>query len=1627
MKKFLLLLFLLQCYQGYSQNYTTLVVIDNVDEFDQEILIELYFSDEYNDTYYEYTDTTNEIISIYSTIIQIPNSMTTTDNSIIEFQGSVGIDIGYDNSCNEYLNFEITKADFLANGYAFESCDRNLNFVFHAIQISTPTLGTTLFACEDYTFGNGFTSTNNVRSSWQWSTTGTEGSWNDFTDTSPYQPNLSLPEIIGSDYTGLLHVRMIYNGIVLAKNEYDVVACSIEYESLDTEDVSCYKDNNDGSVTFNFENNIDNTMRFYFFEGTPPSDPPDDSELESENPNVSGEQAVFDANESLTENTADGSFYYTANGLAGGNNATDLYQDYFVVYQELNADGSVKSANISETFRINRPPAVVVSQTQTSVATCIGENAVYALSASGGTGTSYTYQYRIGAGGFNNTGTTFSIPVTANEQTITIKALDANGCESDEVQFTIPAGEEAPSIDASQSSGATPSAPGFTDGTIRINLANTGEGTYDFNLLQFDTATNSYVSFNTYNNVSFSATDLKQIEFTTVPEGQYQVEVTIAGANSCAALSDIYTLTANELPSIDTTTSSKPTCIGADNGSASVTVSGGVNPSFRWEDDTNTVITGQTTTTLTNLAPGTYTFKAISEGGSFDTNGAFSSVAIVIEEADPIVLIDVIPTPVACDGTLGSLTINASGATAYDYSLDSGTSWTALSGNTIDNLAVGFYEVMIRKQKADTSESNCSSELSGSIEITQEETPELTFSLTDATTNGGADGTITINVTGGVPNYTYQWLKDNANYTLNANSTATNLVDVTAGDYQVTVTDVNGCGVTSEIITVSEPGPLAINSLTPTHVLCKGESTGSITADVNGLPEFTYTWSKDGDPSFSAPNQATITDLAIGTYSLSLTDASGDPAVTSTTTITEPANVLSATATTTVVSCFGGNDGSLTITASGGVAPYQYGLNGDVTNLQNNSTFNTLQAAIYSAIVMDANGCEFTINDISLTQADQLIITTDLINNVSESGQSDGAIYTSTTNGTPPYTYAWTGPNGYTETSKDITGLAEGFYALTVTDSNNCSVGENFNITEPGELIATATQTSDLLCYGDNFAEIQVAVQGGVPNYTYQWYQIIEGNNNLLPETSNVISNLAVGAYFVAVTDANGVVENSNTINVTQPDELIATLDTKTDVLCSGEETGSIAITVIGGTTPYQFYWNGEESTSQDLSNLPAGDYFFQVIDANGCFYDELQVTIQAPENPITIENLLVTNASEYQATDGSISLEVVGGAPNYTIVWTRESDNTVVGNSIAIENLEADTYQINIIDTNGCTLTESYELTQPDIIEETITNPTCTDGTDGSISLIVNKGNGTFTYSWDNGATTPAIDNLSAGEYTVIITGFEAPISRTYTVENPLPIIADLGEDRVLCNEQVFEMDATVENPTATYLWTSDNGFSSTEPNVVLTSSGNYNLTVSTTSGCIESDSIAIEVSDQDISAEIAVSSQVYVNENLYLIDISYPLPETMEWIIPDNATIITADNDEALISFDTPGTYEVGIITQLGPCTEIQTKSILVLSSDPTVTAQDTEGGQKLVEEFLVYPNPTSGVFNADISLTEIGNVSVKVFSLNNNMLIASQSERGLNNYKIPFDISNMPTGVYAVILETPFGNTIRKLIIQ
>ncbi|QWX83315.1 T9SS type A sorting domain-containing protein [Cellulophaga sp. HaHaR_3_176] len=1480
--------------------------------------------------------------------------------------------------------------------------------------------------------------------------------WEELNNYSDYYPlKFTIENVFGPDYlsnpnsnTLQLMYRYKYNSSSkeIESNPIivDVIGCSPTLINTTKSDETCF-DKKDGSVTLTFESDIDSDsdMRYYIYQKPAGATNVEDAfsgDPEAQNP----PQAYAEVRLGSLNDNNNGTYSGTSNlgDIISGDGNLEA-GDYYILYQEVkynNGIATVKSGELTPNFINITSPSQVITNSSFTPSTC-GNDALIEMSPTGGNNTNgYFYQYSTdnGTSWIPTTNQLYVTP-SANPQVINVRALSTvNSCKGTEVQYTIAASTPQLSIVGTPTF-VPPTTDSNTDGSIRIEIQN-GSPNYIYELNRLNTNTNSF------ENIETVTSSLKLIDFSNITIGTYNIVVT--DDLGCIKTSNTIIVTKEPIPNIVGDTPQQITCFNSANGQVSATVSDfGTNYKYQWFLDTTALDAPQNsssnTQSLSNLnVGGTYVLRVGSSrlsDADFGIVENYNEVTFSLDNPTQVA-INTTPTPTnaSCNsGADGSIALDLSGGTSYQYSFNA-TDWTDFNGTNITGLSFGSYSLTIRNQNG------CESQ-TVTVLIDQPDALIVTEDASlrqDVTANAGSNGAIFINEPiGGTAPYEYTWsgtlISDGSSYS----NTTKNIENLFAGTYTLTVTDDQGCSITLPSIEITEPGPLAVDNppAIVTPILCFGETTGRIDAQYEGTPEFTFVWYNQNGDALKTGTDDFIDNLSAGDYYYTIDDATDAAMLTSAIITIDPApEVINATITANGT-CLGFQTGAITFSnVTGGTLitgeNYTYTItNNDTGDAFTNTapapfTFDTLQAATYTAVVEDSNNCQLINNSVSVVTFP--VITWDEPNtitfNISESGKTDGVISPVFTGGAPPFSYSWSGPNGFTETTKDITNLEEGIYTVTVTDTNFCTTSQSFNITEPGELVVTIEQVGASACNGDNSGALEAKAEGGILNYTYQWFQSVNGNDIVLDnEDSFLITDLQPGAYFARVTDANGIVKNSNTIQIIEPDILEATLVTKTDVLCNGEQTGAIEITVAGGTEPYELYWNQELST-QNLNNLPAGQYSFLVVDANDCS-DTLEVTIQGPANPLAIENLIVTNASEYQATDGNISLEIIGGAPDYTITWTRLSDNTVISDQTTITNLTADEYQINITDTNGCSLTEVYTITQPDIVEETIIAPSCTGGDDGSISLLVNKGNGNFTYSWNTGSTSNSITNLTAGEYTVTITGFDTPLTRTYIIEDPLPINIDLGGDRVLCKEQSLELDATVENPNASYAWTSDNGFTSTTPNVVLFEKGNYTLTIQNENGCTTTAAIFVDVTSEEISAEFAASSQVYVNENLILVDISYPLPDSMEWIIPENATVINSSTDEAEIRFDTPGEYEVGIITQRGPCTDIQTKKVIVVANDPTVTQQDTENGKKLVEDFLIYPNPTTGKFNAKVTLTEKGNISIKIFSLNNNSLIASENQRGEALYDIPFDISNMPAGVYAVLLETPYGNTLRKVIVK
>lgn len=579
-----------------------------------------------------------------------------------------------------------------------------------------------------------------------------------------------------------------------------------------------------------------------------------------------------------------------------------------------------------------------------------------------------------------------------------------------------------------------------------------------------------------------------------------------------------------------------------------------------------------------------------------------------------------------------------------------------------------------------------------------------TSSRTDPTCRGN-DGTITTYVSGGVPPYTYSWSNG---------ATSPNLTGLAAGYYSVVVTDATGATARC-FETLSEFMRIEAPLIEVTGVRCSSDATGSVTLQKfgGGTGPYTFLWS----------NGATTQNLSgvpAGTYTLTITDANG---CTGTATATVPAAVsLVAVASRTDVRCGGAATGSINLAVSGGTGPYSYRWSNGATS----QNLSGLAAGPYSVTVTDAGGCTSTATATILEPAPlQLSLPNP---RPSCFGGTSGGVAVAVSGGTAPYGYLWS--NGATAAA--LSGVSGGTYTVTVTDANGCSASGSATIAESTQITALASKT-DATCYDAHNGTVALAVSGGTAPLTYLW------SNGA---TTQNLTGVAPGTYTVTVTDANGCTAFCGA-TVGRPTQLLASA-LPTDARCAGG-TGSVALTVRGGTAPYTYHWSNG-ATTQDLSNAPAGIYSVTVTDANSCTATAT-ATVAQPDALALLTTL--TNPSCCNVSTGGIDLAVSGGTGPYTYRWSNGATTQNVS------GLPAGPYSVSVTDAHSCTASTSVTLTQPAALRASAssTNATCA-GPDGTATAVASGGTPPYSYSWSPGGQTSATaTGLGAGTYTVTVT----------------------------------------------------------------------------------------------------------------------------------------------------------------------------------------------------------------------------------------------------------------------------------
>jgi gliding motility-associated-like protein len=1030
--------------------------------------------------------------------------------------------------------------------------------------------------------------------------------------------------------------------------------------------------------------------------------------------------------------------------------------------------------------------------------------------------------------------------------------------------------------------------------------------------------------------------------------GNYTVDVT--DANNCV-VTNTFVITQ---PATLTLSFNKKDVLCNSNctGGVRAVVGGGASPyTYTWTP--LGAFPGSNLDTLVNLCSGDYTVTAT------DINGC--TITGTINIGQPSALTSTITSVnVKCSGQCnGSATITASGGTGaytYDYNTTPIT-----PTQTIGGLCSGSYTGTA------TDANGCVS--SNSFVITEPLPIVVTTTISNPKCNAVCNGSVATTVTGGNPNYSYNWIPNGG--------PVPSPTGLCAGSYTVVVTDDSLC--TGQALVVLTDPIILISNISFTNSTCNLGCNGIATANpIGGTAPFSYSWAT---PVFTTQ---TISNLCAGSYTLTLTDANLCQDV-QVVTLTDPP-AIAANPALIPASC-GFSDGSINATAVNGVAPYTYNWLPPVPGAQSTNTLVTnLAAGVYTVIITDAATCSVSIS-IPLNNADGPSGATITSTNVTCQGQCNGIaeVANPVVGGTAPYTLSWLNS---VPASTLISNLCAGTYTAQIADANNCLFFQSVAITEPQSIddnevivpaacfgncngsislnpsggnagaytyswspaantgtvsnlcpgVYTATVTDVLgctlvanynlpgittitsstfatnnTCFGNcNGTLLATNVAGGVPQYTYSWSDPIGQNTSLAV-------GLCSGNYSVTITDANGCFNVIPAI-VTSPSQITFTPNVTAPScdLCNG----SALINPVGGTPGYTYLWSASNQTTSVASNLCAGVYVVQITDGNGCVSNS-NVIINS-SSTITGETISLANVSCGGTCDGTVTVTAIGGNGAISYHWVHNGST-----SQTLNGLCAGTYFCNMTDINGCSRTASVVIgaVTDFTITPTVTQSSCLANT-GSISVAVVGGTGVYTYAWLPAGNTATVSGLAPGIYTLTVSDVNCSQTQVYTINSINGPMLSATEKDISCNgvcDGSITLTVTAGTPGYTTLWS--NAASTTSISSLC--AGAYSVEVTDAAGCKAVKNFSLNTTSPIIFSTPDLDSPTCANNcngSLTTIPIGGTLPYTYSWtpVAPSVSSITGL----------CAGDYSV-IVVDANACAATETFSLI---NPPTLTLTAT-----------------------------------------------------------------------------------------
>lgn len=823
-------------------------------------------------------------------------------------------------------------------------------------------------------------------------------------------------------------------------------------------------------------------------------------------------------------------------------------------------------------------------------------------------------------------------------------------------------------------------------------------------------------------------------------------------------------------------------CYGAGDGKICLDVTG-TAPSYLWS-------TGDTTLCVEGLSGGLYSVTI--------TDDPCQTILtdILVEEPDSLVIKPNFQMPSCHDASDGVIDVAFFGGTGpYNLNWFNGQSRTSLP-----DLEQGTYALTLTDANSCIQLDTLSLLAPDSLEVQVD-------SLANISCNGLTDGFVRVSGLGGTAPYSYDW---------STGSRSSAIANLEAGEYEVTITDFNGCSV-NQSFSIIEPDSLKGQLVELIQPLCPGDNTGVLEAGaVGGTSPFSYNWEHGA-------SGARLENLEIGRYVVTVVDAKGCESPPFTIQL-DPQIELDLELTITAPPCVGPETGSILLQPQG-VGPFEFlwdsgettallsnvGVGDYPVNIQDgqgcsyDTTINIVAPQVfdldvdvnqpscfgvqdggfdvlvlsggtgaidvswsdgqsgteredlgpgtYSFVISDGIGCISESDTLELAYPDRLRVITEAISPIPCTGDSTGFIETRIEGGTMPYQINWVGTN---ITSTNIFDLAAGDYRLRVTDANSCPIDTTLQITEPAPLMVDVALLQGGGCDPLNAADTLVAlVSGGTEPYRYEW------NTG---DTTAVIFNAASGDYALTVTDAASCQDAIRSIKVRERTTPI-TLDKfiVEGPKCFGEEDVKVTAKINGGSGLYRYHFrptlilDNVETDSITVTTLPINNsYSLTITDLKtGCRIITEREGVSVPP-PLLLS---VDDIEEIECAggfEGGINISVQGGVGPYQYSW-RDSTGMEISTAEDLRNVRSGPYVLYLEDANACGDTLMEEIPEVNAVisidSTSIAAVSCNGGADGAIDLEVSGGEPPFRYAWSSGAEEQDISGLVAGQYMLTIT----------------------------------------------------------------------------------------------------------------------------------------------------------------------------------------------------------------------------------------------------------------------------------